>query len=65
MPPPAGGVHRGAVAHPPPGSRRQRKRSDRRAAADALAEYEVAGGADADAFFQRMVSEGRVEYGSG
>ena len=36
---------------------------DREAAAEALTEYEVVGGVDADAFFDRMVSEGRVEYG--
>jgi len=29
----------------------------------ALAEYEKAGGVDADAYFRRMVAEGRVEYG--
>jgi hypothetical protein len=28
-------------------------------------EYEAVGGLDADAFFDRMVSEGRVEYGPG
>lgn len=33
------------------------------ASADALAEYERVGGADADTEFQRMVAEGRVEYG--
>jgi hypothetical protein len=38
---------------------------DRRAAEEALAEYELVGGVDADAYFKRMVSEGRVEYGSG
>jgi hypothetical protein len=38
---------------------------DRAAASEALAEYEVLGGVDADAFFERMLSEGRVEYGSG
>ena len=38
---------------------------DREASAQALAEYEVSGGIDADEFFQRMVSEGRVQYGSG
>jgi plasmid stability protein len=35
---------------------------DSRASADALAEYEQTGGEDADAFFRRMVAEGRVTY---
>ena len=30
---------------------------------EALAEYEKVGGVDADAYFRRMVAEGRVEYG--
>jgi plasmid stability protein len=38
---------------------------DLAAAADALAEYETVGGVDADAWFRRMVNEGRVEYGAG
>lgn len=37
---------------------------DREASANALEEYGAAGGVDADAFFQRLVAEGRVEYGS-
>lgn len=32
---------------------------------DALAEYEQAGGIDADAFFRRMVADGRVAYERG
>ena len=29
---------------------------------EALAEYDASGGEDADAFFERMVAEGRVTY---
>lgn len=32
------------------------------ASQEALAEYAVAGGADADGYFQRLVAEGRVDY---
>lgn len=32
------------------------------ASLDALAEYEVDGGVDAEAYFQRLVAEQRVEY---
>ena len=32
------------------------------ASAEAVAEYERVGGVDADAFFERMVNEGRVTY---
>jgi plasmid stability protein len=32
------------------------------ASRDALAEYEQAGGVDADAYFARLVAEGRVSY---
>jgi hypothetical protein len=32
------------------------------ASTEALAEYEQIGGEDADAFFRRMVAEGRVTY---
>lgn len=35
---------------------------DASASKQALAEYEQAGGTDADAFFRRMVAEGRVTY---
>lgn len=43
----------------------QVEEADDIAASDqALAEYEMAGGVDADAFFARMVSEGRVSYES-
>lgn len=35
---------------------------DRSFAAASLAEYEAAGGIDADAWFRRLVSEGRLEY---
>jgi plasmid stability protein len=38
---------------------------DVRAAGESIEEYEAAGGVDADAFFRRMVSEGRVEYDAG
>jgi len=35
---------------------------DAEASAAALAEYDERGGEDADAFFRRMVAEGRVAY---
>jgi plasmid stability protein len=35
---------------------------DAAASATALAEYEAGGGEEADAFFRRMVAEGRVAY---
>ena len=35
---------------------------DLQAASEALAEYDAFGGEDADAFFRRMVAEGRVAY---
>ncbi|MET0772890.1 MAG: hypothetical protein ABWZ82_07390 [Candidatus Limnocylindrales bacterium] len=38
--------------------------ADVAASADALAEYETLGGTEADAFFARMISEGRVSYES-
>lgn len=40
----------------------QEDEEDLRASAEALAEYAEAGGIDADAYFRRMVAEGRVEY---
>ncbi len=40
----------------------QEDAEDRSASAQALAEYEVAGGVDADAYFARMVAEGHVSY---
>ena len=40
----------------------QEDAEDVAAAKDALAEYDEAGGVDAEVFFQRMVAEGRVEY---
>jgi plasmid stability protein len=44
---------------------RTEEAEDREAATGALAEYEVVGGTEADAFFQRLLSEGRVEYEAG
>jgi hypothetical protein len=41
---------------------RQEDAEDRGLAREALAEYAAAGGEDADAFFRRMVAEGRVAY---
>jgi hypothetical protein len=41
---------------------RQEDAEDRGLAREALAEYDAAGGEDADAFFRRMVAEGRVAY---
>jgi plasmid stability protein len=35
---------------------------DAAASAEALAEYDRTGGEDADAFFRRMVADGRVTY---
>jgi plasmid stability protein len=35
---------------------------DASASKEALAEYEQSGGIDADAFFRRMVADGRVAY---
>ncbi len=35
---------------------------DLRASADALEEYRITGGVEADAYFQRLVAEGRVTY---
>ena len=35
---------------------------DVEAASEALAEYDALGGEDADAFFRRMVAEGRLSY---
>lgn len=35
---------------------------DAAASADALVEYEQAGGVDADRYFERLVAEGRVTY---
>jgi plasmid stability protein len=40
----------------------QENAEDTSAAKDALAEYDEVGGVDADAFFQRLVAEGRIEY---
>ena len=40
----------------------QEDAEDVRASDDALAEYREAGGVEADAYFRRMVAEGRVEY---
>jgi plasmid stability protein len=40
----------------------QEDAEDVAASEDALAEYEGAGGVDADAYFQRLVAEGRVSY---
>lgn len=41
---------------------RQEDAEDRDLAREALAEYDADGGEDADAFFRRMVAEGRVAY---
>lgn len=41
---------------------RQEDAEDRDLAREALAEYDAGGGEDADAFFRRMVAEGRVAY---
>jgi plasmid stability protein len=41
---------------------RQEDAEDRELAREALTEYEASGGEDADAFFERMVAEGRVTY---
>ena len=41
---------------------RQEDAEDVALAREALAEYEASGGEDADAFFERMVAEGRVSY---
>ncbi|MGH2380532.1 MAG: hypothetical protein ACRDG7_04840 [Candidatus Limnocylindria bacterium] len=38
---------------------------DAKASATAIDEYERDGGVDADAFFRRMVAEGRVAYDAG
>lgn len=43
---------------------RHEEEEDAAAAREALAEYDEAGGEDADAFFRRMVAEGRVTYES-
>lgn len=40
----------------------QEDAEDAAASREALAEYEQAGGVDADAYFQRMVAEGRLTY---
>jgi plasmid stability protein len=40
----------------------QEDAEDVAASRDALAEYEQAGGVDADAYFARLVAEGRVSY---
>jgi plasmid stability protein len=42
----------------------QEDAEDIQAAKDALAEYDVKGGVDAEEYFQRMVAEGRVGYDS-
>jgi hypothetical protein len=41
---------------------RQEDAEDLDHAREALAEYDAAGGEDADGFFRRMVAEGRVTY---
>lgn len=41
---------------------RQEDAEDIEASREALTEYEAHGGEDADAFFRRMVAEGRVTY---
>ena len=41
---------------------RREDAEDRDLAREALAEYDAAGGEDADAFFERLVAEGRVAY---
>lgn len=41
---------------------RQEDVEDLALARDALEEYQAAGGEDADTFFERMVTEGRVTY---
>lgn len=41
---------------------RQEDAEDLALGGEALAEYEATGGEDADAFFERMVAEGRVTY---
>ncbi len=41
---------------------RQEDAEDRELGREALAEYDAAGGEDADRFFRRMVAEGRVAY---
>jgi plasmid stability protein len=43
---------------------RQEDAEDVEAANEALAEYDAHGGEDADAFFRRMVAEGRLTYGA-
>jgi plasmid stability protein len=40
----------------------QEDAEDIAASDDALAEYQEAGGVDADVYFQKLVAEGRVEY---
>jgi plasmid stability protein len=40
----------------------QEDAEDVAASRDALAEYEQAGGVDADSYFARLVAEGRVRY---
>ena len=42
----------------------QEDAEDIAAAKEALAEYDEAGGIDADVFFERMVAEGRLKYDS-
>ena len=44
---------------------RTEEADDVAASAEALTEYELAGGIDADAFFARMVNDGRVSYEPG
>jgi plasmid stability protein len=41
---------------------RQEDAEDIEASAEALTEYQAHGGEEADAFFRRMVAEGRVTY---
>lgn len=43
----------------------QEDAEDVAASVDALAEYGTAGGVDADAYFARLVAEGRVRYPDG
>lgn len=42
----------------------QEDAEDIAAAKEALAEYDEVGGVDAEEFFQQMVAEGRVDYGT-
>ena len=42
----------------------QEDTEDLAASREALQEYAVAGGHDADTYFRRLVAEGRVQYGS-